>query len=290
VAVYAVRDGSIVRTPVAAGISSYDGRYEVRGLAPGAYVIGATPSAIVTPNPLGVARPLAAETLYPDVLDPQRALRITVVEGVPIEGIDIWLAPAPQRYSVGGRVFLPDGLEAREMVIEYGGPDVIRRGIWYVYDPDGLFEIEGVAQGPLVMLARAVTGKGIYMGLASTVISVESVQDVRIAMQRPGRVEGRVIFEQPLPAGTSDLRIVPVQALLRLSALYPVQDTALGRDGRFQIPEMLGTYTFDVQGLPQGWTVKRVHRAGQAVPGNRIIVGGEETVRAVEVFVGPGST
>lgn len=290
VAVYAVRDGGVIRTPVATSHSSYDGRYEVRGLTPGVYAIGATPSAIVSPNPLGVARPLPTETLYPDVIDPQHATRITVAEGVPVEGIDIWLAPAPQRYTVGGRVYLPEGLRAREMVIEYGGPDVIRRGIWYVYDPDGLFEIEGVAQGPFVMLARAVTARGVYMGLAATMISVESVQDVRISMRRPGRVEGRVILEQPLPGGTTDLRISPVHTLLRLSALYPVQDAPLARDGSFQIPELLGTYTFDVQGLPQGWTVKRVHRAGQPAPDKRIVVGGEETVRAVEVFVGPGST
>ena len=287
VVAYAVRGTS--RTEAGSATSVYDGRYEITGLAPGVYVLGATPSRDVAANPLGVSRPAAAETFYPDATDAQRAQRIQLAEGVPVEGIDVWLAPAPQRYSVGGRIYMPEGVEPRELVIEYGGPDVIRRGIWYVYDPDGLFEIEGVAQGPLVMLARAETESGIFMGVASTIVTVESVQDVRIVMRRPGRIQGRVIFERTLPDAT-DLRISPVQTLLKLSTLYPVSEAPIARNGAFDIPETLGTYTFEVRGIPEGWAVKRVRRAGRDAPGHRITVAGEEAVTGVEVIVGPGST
>jgi hypothetical protein len=290
VSVYAVRQDAPGRTPSGSAISSYDGRYEIGGLPAGTYVIGVTPAIATAPTPRGVARPSPVETFYPDTALVERAQRIQLVEGVPVEGIDVWLSPAPQRYTVSGRVFLPDGIEPRQLFIEYGGPDVIRRGIWYVYDPGGLFEIEGVAQGPLVMLARAETDKGVYMGVASTVITVESVQDVRIAMRVPGRIEGVVVFERDLPQGAAGLIITPVQTLLRLSALYPLQEVRLERDRRFQIPDALGTYTFDVQGLPQGWRVKRVRRSGQPAPDNRIIVGAGEVVTGVEVLVGPGAT
>lgn len=288
VAVYEVHDAAENFTLAGTAISSYDGRYEVTGLPAGIFLIGVTPEAVGPPTPRGVARPSAAETFYPDVVDGRRAHRVTVLEGVPAEGIDIWLAPAPQRYTVSGRVFLPDGLDVRELVIEYGGPDVIRRGIWYVYDPGGLFEIEGVAQGPLVMLARAETDRGLYMGVASTEITVESVQDVRIAMRPPGRIEGRVVFEGRRPAG--DLRLVPVQTLLKLSALYPIQETPIPVTGRFEIPDALGTYAFEVRGLPAGWTVKRVVRAAQSAPDNRVTVGSEERLTGVEIVVGPGAT
>ena len=287
VTVYRAQRG---RRGAAAGtaVSAYDGRYEVGGLAPGTYIVGVTPPTVVAPTPHGVTRPAATETFYPDVVDVLRAHPIRVLEGVPTEGIDIWLAPAPQRYAVTGRIFLPDGVEARELVVEYGGPDVIRRGIWYVYDPGGLFEIEGVAQGPLVLLARAETEDGLYMGIASTIISVESVQDIRIVMRRPGRIQGRVVFERT-PPGAASVRITPVQTLLKLSTLYPVRDSAVASDGRFECRDLIGAYTFDIQGLPAGWTVKSVHRGGRPVADNAIAVTGAETVTDVEVIVGPGS-
>jgi hypothetical protein len=76
---------------------------------------------------------------------------------------------------------------------------------------------------------------------------------------------------------------------LRLSSLYPVQDAAAARDGSFRLRDVIGTYTFEVQGLPDGWTVTGVNRGGRRAPDNRIVVSGEETVMGVEVFVGPGS-
>ena len=285
VTVYRVQNGRR-GAPAGTAVSLYDGRYEVAGLAPGTYIVGVTPPTVMAPTPRGVARPAGTETFYPDAVDAQRAHVIRLLDGVPTEGIDIWLAPAPQRYTVSGRIFLPDGVQARELVIEYGGPDVIRRGIWYVYDPGGLFEIEGVAQGPLVLLARAETASGLYMGIASTIISVESVQDVRIVMRQPGRIQGRVVFEGS-PPDTPNVRITPVQTLLKLSAFYPVKDSEVALDGRFECQEVIGAYSFEVQGLPPGWTVRRVHRAGRPVPDNRIVVTGEETVTDVVVMVGP---
>jgi hypothetical protein len=290
VSIYAVRRGTSARVIAGSATSSYDGRYEVTGLSAGTYLIGVTPAVATAPTPRGVARPAPIETFYPDTTDAVQAHRVEVVDGVPVEGIDVWLSPAPQRYSVSGRAFMPDGVEPRQLIIEYGGPDVVRRGIWYVYDPGGLFEIEGVAQGPLVMLARAETDKGIYMGIASTVVTVESVQDVRIAMRRPGRIEGRVLFERDLQGTPGPITIAPVQTLLKLSALYPLQEVPLARDGRFQIPEALGTYGLDVRGLPQGWRIKRILSGGQPLRDGKVVVGATEVVTDVQVFVGPGST
>jgi hypothetical protein len=287
VTVYRVQGGRR-GAPAGTAVSTYDGRYEIAGLPGGTYIIGVIPPTVVAPTPHGVSKPAGTETFYPDAVDAQRAHVIRVLEGVPTEGIDIWLSPAPQRYAVSGRIFLPDGVEPRELVIEYGGPDVIRRGIWYVYDPGGLFEIGGVAQGPLVLLARAETDSGVHMGIASTIISVEPVQDVRIVMRRPGRIQGRVVFERMPPDGTR-VRITPVQTLLQLSALYPVQDSAVASDGRFECRDVIGAYTFELQGLPPGWTVRRVQRGGRPVAESGIVVTGEETVTDVEVIVGPGS-
>jgi hypothetical protein len=290
VAVYAVREGA------AAGIagtamSAYDGRYEITGLPAGRFIVGVTP---LKAGGFGgdTTRPRATppETLYPGVTDRSRAQPITVFDGVAAEGIDVWLAPAPQRFSISGRVFWPAGVEVTNVVIEYGGPDAMRRGIWYVSDPGGLFTLEGIAQGTYALLARADTSSGALLGLASTDVTLGPVEDVRLTLRTPGSIEGRVVIEGGAKLPLNTLRISPAHALLTLSPVYPVEDSAVSDDGRFTLPHLLGEYSLDVRGLPAGWRVRRVLRAGQPALNNHIFVTAADRAADVEIVVGTGST
>jgi hypothetical protein len=62
------------------------------------------------------------------------------------------------------------------LVIEHGGPDNVRHGIWYVSDPGGLFTVEGTSRGTYVLLARADTSQGPLMGIAATDVFTDSVR------------------------------------------------------------------------------------------------------------------
>jgi len=290
VAVYAVREGAPAAI-VGMTTSAHDGRYEVTGLPAGAFTVG------VTPQKAGgfggdSSRPRAVpvETLYPGVTDRDRAQAITVFDGVAAEGIDVWLAPAPQRFALSGRVFWPDGVEVNNLVIEYGGPNAIRRGLWYVSDPGGLFTIEGVAQGTYVLLARGETRSGPLVGLVSTDVSLGSVEDIRLTLGTPGTLEGRLVIDGAAKTPLTGLRITPVHALLTLSPVYPVEDGIAAEDGRFHLPNLVGEYSLDVRGLPPGWRVKRVMRGGQPAANNRVTVGPGERITGVEIVVGTGST
>lgn len=290
VAVYAVREGAAAAI-VGTATSSYDGRYEVTGLPAGTFIVG------VTPQKAGgfggeTKRPTAmpVETLYPGVTDRDRAQPISVFEGIPTEGIDVWLAPAPQRFSIGGRVFWPDGIEVDNLTIEYGGRDAIRRGIWSVDDPGGVFTIEGVAEGTYVLLARGETASGPLIGIASTDVALGSVEDVRLALRRPGAIAGRIVVEGAGTTPFADLHVSPVQMLLKLSPLYPVEAASVSEDGRFEIPHLGGEYTIDVEGLPRGWRIRRTLRNGALVPDNRIIVPLGERVTSVDIVIGNGAT
>jgi hypothetical protein len=266
------RDGRL--RVVAEAVSAWDGRYELGAIPAGQYVVGAR------------ANPRSGVTLYPGVADIPPRRMVTVFDGVPTEGIDVWLQPAPQRYSVSGRVYWPDGRDISNLVIEYGGPAAAARsGIWYVFDPGGLFTIEGAAAGTMVMLARADTAAGPLIGMAATDVSVAPVEEVRLTLEPPGTLEGKLVFERRLPAGSGDLRVALTHTLLRVSPLYPAEDSAVGPDGRFRVSSARGEYAFRVDGLPAGWSVARVRRNQRDVASGRVIVGPGETVAGIELVV-----
>ena len=276
---------------VAMATSGYDGRYEVGGLQAGAYMIGVTP---LKGGGFGgaVKRPATppVETLYPGVIERDRAVAVTVFDGVPTEGIDVWLAPAPQRFSISGRIHWPEGVDVQRLTIEYGGPDAIRRGIWHVSDPGGLFTIDGVSHETYVLLTRGETATGPLIGLASTTVGAGSVEDVRITLRAPGAIEGRVVSEGDTRMPAAALRVVASQALLRLSPIYPDDAVTVADEGRFTIEHLAGEYVLRVEGLPAGWRVKRIVRNGVAAAGDRLSVAAGERVAGVEVVVGWGST
>jgi hypothetical protein len=141
----------------------------------------------------------------------------------------------------------------------------------------------------MVLLARADSDAGPLIGMASTHVSVSEIDDIRIDLERPGSVEGRVTFTVPRPA-SAEPRVALTHALLRVSPLYPVEDGPLDREGRFRIAQARGQYTFTVSGLPDGWRVLRVLRSGRELPGGRVTVGVAEQVSGLELVVGPPSS
>ena len=290
VAVYAVREGAPAAV-VGTAISSFDGRYEVTGLPAGRFVVGVTPQRIRGYG--GDSRRLATpavETLYHGTTDRMKAQPIVVFDGLPTEGIDVWLEPAAQRYSISGRVFWPDGVAVENVVIEYGGPDNVRHGIWYVSDPGGLFTVEGASRGTYVLLARGDTSNGPLMGIAATDVFNDSVQDVRVALRQPGTVEGRLVIEGAGGPDPATLRLTPLQMLLTLSPLYPVVEATPDGSGRFTMTPLLGEFTMTVRGLPPGWRVRRVTRSGAALPDNQVTVLPGERVSGIEVVITSSAT
>jgi hypothetical protein len=269
------RDGAL--REVTSAMSGWDGQYQLTGVAPGEYVIGARLNA------------RAPVTFYPGTAAVAERRTVTVFDRIPAGGIDIWLEPLPQRYTVAGRIYWPEGRTIDNLAIEYGGPANPRMGIWYVFDPGGLFAIDGAPPGTMVLLARADSDAGPLIGMASTHVSVSEIDDIRIDLERPGSVEGRVTFTMPRPA-SAEPRVALTHALLRVSPLYPVEDGPLDREGRFRIAQARGQYTFTVSGLPDGWRVLRVLRSGRELPGGRVTVGVAEQVSGLELVVGPPSS
>lgn len=278
--------------------SQFDGRYEITGLPPGDYLVGA--ANVPTPTRQGFDvntstqeerdRAVAAAanmhwSWYPGVPDSEPGNAVTVLEGVNAEGIDIWLTPS-QRFSVSGRVFWPVGVSVENITVDYGDPAGTRSGLWLVSDPGGLFTLSGIAPGPLTMLVRAESDQGTLMGIATTEVTVDSVEDVRIVVDRPGLVSGRIVYEGNVAAAARATSLVAQQRLLKVSALYPAPEASIDQSGRFELRNTVGEYEFDLEGLGSGYSITRVMRNRRALPMNRLGVAPGETVRDIEIIVG----
>ena len=280
--------------------TQFDGRYEFSDLPPGEYLIGATNVTMPTRDGREAdltddgraarnAAVAAAENVhvswYPGVTEGEPGSAVTVLEGVNAEGIDIWLTPA-QRFSVSGRVFWPVGVSIDDITIDYGDPAGARSGMWLVSDPGGLFTLSGIVPGALTMLVRAETDQGTLMGIATTEVTIDSVEDIRIVVDRPGLVTGRVVYEGNVPASSRASALIAHQRLLTVSALYPAPESSIDSSGRFELRNAVGEYEFDLEGLGAGLSIKRVTRNGRALPANRLGVAAGETIRDLEIVVG----
>jgi hypothetical protein len=268
---------------VRATTAAWDGRYEIAGLAPGRYFVGAGPDARAAAEHYLPPTLRLVPSLFPGVGREEPGQPVEVFEEMATEGIDIWLGPSPPRFSLSGRVSWPAALDVDHVTIEYGGPAQARSGIWTVGDPGGLFAIEGVPQGTVVLLARADSTLGPLRGMAATHVALQSVEEVRIALTRPGAVEGRLVPESDAANAHLRVRLVPV--LLQPSPLFGADEGDVGRDGSFAIPHALGQYRVEVLGLPDAWRVARVVHDGADLTGPLVVTPGER-VRGVEVHVG----
>lgn len=277
--------------------SAWDGRYEITDLPAGNYLVVAQP--IPSGDPSGrladaerrapeapvSSRPSFAPTLYPGVTDVERAIAVALLEGVAVEGIDVWLTP-PQRFAVSGRISWPDDVSVENVAIEYTSVAAQRSGLWIVSDPGGLFTITGVPEGTFVLVARADSNRGPLAGIASTNVSIGDVDDVRLTLVKPGAIEGRLVYETDVPVSSRPKTLVLKQTLVRVSPLYPAPESTIGPDGRFRLERALGEYDFELRGLPPGLRITRVMRQGRQVPNGHIGVAAGEVIGDIEVFVG----
>jgi hypothetical protein len=298
----AIRAGGNQRQPIfeLRTMSQFDGRYEFKDLPPGEYLVGATN--ITMPTRQGreadvtddgrAARNAAVAAAanvhvswYPGVTENEPGSAVTVLEGVNAEGIDIWLTPA-QRFSVSGRVFWPVGVSIDDITIEYGDPAGTRSGMWLVSDPGGLFTLSGIAPGGLTLFVYAQTDHGPLLGIATTEVTVDSVEDVRVVIDRPGLIAGRVVYEGAVPASARATTITAQQKLLKVSPLYPEPESSIDPSGRFELRNTVGEYEFALDGLGSAISIKRVMRNGRALLANRLGVAPGETIRDLEIVVG----
>ena len=266
--------------------TAFDGRYEIAGVPAGRYLVLVR---VVGSDAPMQGRPLA--TLFPGVATTEPGTAVEVLPGVPLEGVDIWLLPSPRRFQVAGRVVDHLGRDLEHVSIEFGPPRGRADHVWTVTEPGGLFTMSGVSPGPVVLRVRADGPSGPLIGLASTELAIESVQDLRVVVRDPGRVRVRV----RAPGGTAlpeSVRLSLVPTILRPSALYPPEPVAPDAEGRFELAGGPGEHDIRVEGVTLNWCVRRVERefVTNGPPAVWLTPGGTVEDVLVEIGPAPGSS
>ncbi len=257
--------------------TAFDGRYEVVGVPPGRYLvlvraIGADVAADGRPG----------ATLFPGVPASEPGTPVEVLPGLSSEGIDVWLVPSPRRFSVSGRVFRTGGTTFDALAIEMGRPGARATDVWTADDGGGLFAIDPVPPGPLVLRARAVVDGRVLTGLVTTTVAVGPVEDVRITVRELQPVSGhvRATGGRGLPAG---LTVSLVPRVLSPSALYPAAEATVDAAGGFSTQAEPGEQSVVVRGLPAGWGVLGTAGVRRGTPS--VLVSGE--VASLQIEIGP---
>jgi hypothetical protein len=268
------RDGRLRLSPWRVR-TAFDGHYAITGVPAGRYLVLVR---VVGADEAVDGRPHA--TLFPGVPATEAGTAVDVFSGVPLEGVDIWLQPSPRRFQVSGRVVDPRDRPLDNVAIEFGQARTRADSVWTLSDPGGLFTLERVPPGSVVLRARADSPDGPLVGIASVALAVESAQDLRIEVREPGRVRGRVVAAgAALPPG---LRVALVPVILRPSALYPADEAPVDASGAFEAIGTVGEHELTVGGLPAGWSVRGVRPSLWLTPG--------ATIDDVRVEVGPGTS
>ena len=277
-------------------LTAWDGRYQMAGLRPGEYLVVVTPGPGAdrnrirvdaerrAPESSSILRPFFEPTFYPGVASVEAAGAVTVLHGIDVGGIDVWLTPA-QRFSISGRVLRPDDTHVENVAIEYANLSAHRSGLWTVPEPGDVFHITGVPQGTVVLLARADSNRGPLSGVVSTSVSMDDVEDLEIRLSTPGTIEGRVVYDAGVPPSIRAKTIALKQRLLPVSPLYPSPESAIGSDGRFRLTNALGLYEFELRGASD-LQVTRVLQSGRELPNAQVRVALNESVTGLEVLVG----
>ena len=267
------RDGQLRLSPWRAR-TAFDGQYAITGVPAGRYLVLVR---VVGADAPVDGRPHA--TLFPGVPTSEAGTAVDVFAGVPLEGVDIWLQPSPRRFQVSGRVVDPQNRPLENVAIEFGPARTRADSVWTVSDPGGLFTLDRVPPGSVVLRARADSPAGPLVGIASVVLAVESAQDLRIDVREPGRVRGRVVASGgALPAG---LRVALVPTILRPSALYPADEARVDASGAFEAIGTVGEHDLTLRGVPTGWSVRGVQPSLWLTAGT--------VISHVRVEVGPGT-
>jgi hypothetical protein len=277
-------------------VSAWDGRFRIAGLPPGDYLVVILPASSTDPNRVrasaerrapessSAARPFFETTFYPGVTTIATAEVVTVLEGVPVDGIDTWLIPG-ERHSIAGRIVRPDGVIAENTVIEYANLTAQRSGIWTVPEPGDLFRITGVPPGLVVLLARADSNRGPLAGVVTTHVNVDDIDDLELRIDRPGLVEGRVVYEGDVPVSSRASRIRLRQRLLPVSALYPAPESGIAADGGFRL-EALGSFSFELSDSAGALRVTRVLQHSRPIADGHLRVTSGDHITGLEVMVG----
>ena len=282
------------------------GEFRVYGLPPGDYYVTAStgPADSVRRGP---------PIYYPGTPSFTEAQSITLAVGTEASA-DFQLQPF-RNARVSGIVFNASGAPVQASVQLSSeavglGPSFEQAGNPQAFTliadsgADGRFAIEDVPPGPYMLTANSSFVAGLIAGqeagnptagpnkvmqdmmergpevaVLPIAVSGEDISDLALTTRRGGVLSGTFVPDsgvvRPLPQGLS----ADIRSPANASGMRMMQG---GRDNTFRVAGMIGPFSLDVTGLPEGWAVSRITVDGNDVTDEAIdLKGVNATARVV---------
>jgi protocatechuate 3,4-dioxygenase beta subunit len=267
------------QNPVA-GMTDDLGEYRIFGLAPGRYYLNVTyhVPGLRWPGraPTGRAEEDYAPTYYPSTNDPAGAVAIELAAGAQLRAVDVVLLKT-RTVRVRGRVIstvgdqLPRNISVMLMPKDRTYADFFRTGT-QVRDPQGNFELRGVAPGSYVLRALSWEQDKSYSARQSVEVGDNGLENLVLTLTPGAELKGQVHIDGTLGLSIADLRV----------NLEPQGPTPMGtasvsvkEDGGFAFPSLAAdSYALTVNPLPENCYIKAVRLEGGSSGGSRCDRGG----------------
>ena len=244
------------------------GAFRLFGLEPGRYRLCASPSEHGQPEADAVAQGLV-KTCHPSAAIESESTPVLVQSG----NADVEIRLQRSRlFTISGIVLDASGAPAQHasvslMVIDkYGSSGHGREA------KEGTFLFGGLAPGDYAIRAQIgdpfnpTDTRERQLGYVPIRIDAADIENLVVAMKRPGAVTGRLIFEGIPPSASG----VAVRAHADEDS-QQMQDFGRGPgspvrdDLTFELRGLFGRYTLGLDSLPRGWVVKAVRYRGEDI-------------------------
>ncbi len=281
--------------PAGGGDTTDDqGAFRIYGLMPGDYVVSATvrndTGVMTMPNQRlmsGVEQGFAP-TYYPGTPSLSDAQRISVGAGQEVSGITFGMTPTRvARISgrvIGGTAGNADGSFVMLMPDEAMGMGGMLPGS--MVQRDGTFVVNAVPPGryTLRVQPRGSDPDGLA-GSVSVVAAGLDLDNVVIALQKPGTLAGRIEFEGGPPAGLAagEVHVRPMSLDPMSRSFFPIPPRTHD-DFTFSIRGASGPTLIRVSGAP-GWYVQSVEASGEDVTDTPITLAAGVDVQGVRILM-----
>jgi hypothetical protein len=306
---YDYRDGERVLVPVRETETNDLGEYRLYWLAPGEYYVSATfqsrfraaaalREAVVRGDPRvapGFQQPLVAQpdqsdeiyvdTYFPGTNDPQGASPLTLAAASEVRAVDFTVLPT-RAVTLRGRVVGPfseiDGLSPTVAIVARGtnataSRPPFRRGGRGGVNPDGTFELGGVAPGSYTLVALLGSrqgrggGRAVMAGFLDVEVTAEGMDGLIVAVQPSVSLAGHVLVDQ----SASRIDLSRLRVRMEPDGGLPIgnQNARVEPDGTFQIDnvnQMLHRVT--LTGLPEDAYVASAQVGGRDVLSGGVLV------------------
>jgi protocatechuate 3,4-dioxygenase beta subunit len=270
---YAYRGGKKQWSQVENGQTSDIGEYRMANLEPGRYLIRISPrnlgemvqmSSVAEPMP-DKPEMVMATTYYPNAADTTGGAPIDVAPGAEVRGIDIRLRKVAS-FRVRGKVVVPGGTDRMTTSVMLssadGGGNIESMGM--ARQPDGRFEIRGVAPGSYIAHAQIRNSNQQMIGMQTVQVGSAHVDNVVLTLSPSFDIPGTVRVAES--HAKVNLQNVNVMARPVGFIFGGMGRGKTGDDAKFTLKNVMPQrFTVDVANPPDGCFVQSIKYAGQEV-------------------------